>query len=175
MKFIKKSFKIVIPFVCGMIVSGIGVFAATTYAISSNKVSYTDNSGLGASNVQAAIDGTCASFNEKLTSSHTPVLLNSTLTYSNTTEATANYISIPTMNNYQMLVYRVVVANISQFVVCVKGNSTNQYILDATSSTATIRGSFSCDWANKRIAIAYLDSRGFTYKNVFVDYVYGIK
>lgn len=175
MKFMKKSFKIVIPFICGMIVSGIGVFAATTYAISSNKVSYTDNSGLGASNVQAAIDGTCTSFNEKLTSSHTPVLLSTTQTYANETSGTANYISIPTMNDYQMLVYRAVIANLSEFIVCVKGNSTNQYLYDTTSSTASIRGSFACDWANKRIAIAYLDSRGFTYKNVFVDYVYGIK
>ena len=52
----------------GLIISGIGTYAATTYAISSNKVSYTDNSSLGVNNVQAAIDGTCSKVDDRLDS-----------------------------------------------------------------------------------------------------------
>ncbi len=37
-----------------------GAYAATNYAISANKISYSDNSNLGVDNVQAAIDGTCS-------------------------------------------------------------------------------------------------------------------
>ena len=57
----KKS-KIIIILIIGMIIglsiSGLGIYAATTYAINSNKVEYKDNSNLGVTNVQAAIDGT---------------------------------------------------------------------------------------------------------------------
>ena len=41
-------------------------YAATNYAISASKIGYTDNSSLGATDVQAAIDGTCTSFSKKL-------------------------------------------------------------------------------------------------------------
>ena len=41
-------------------------YAATNYAISTSKIGYTDNSSLGATDVQAAIDGTCTSFSKKL-------------------------------------------------------------------------------------------------------------
>lgn len=45
-KIINKNYKLIIAFILGMIVSGCGVLAATTYAIDSKMVSYTDNSGL---------------------------------------------------------------------------------------------------------------------------------
>ena len=41
--------------------------AATNYAISASKIGYTDNSSIGADNVQAAIDGTCTKFSNQLT------------------------------------------------------------------------------------------------------------
>ena len=41
--------------------------ATTNYAISSTKIGYSDNSNLGADNVQAAIDGTCTKFSSQLT------------------------------------------------------------------------------------------------------------
>ena len=44
-----------------------GAYAATTYAVSATKISYSDNSNLGADNVQAAIDGTCTKFSSQLT------------------------------------------------------------------------------------------------------------
>ena len=59
-----------ISIVIGIIFSIIaikGSYAATTYAINSNNVEYTDNSSLGVTNVQAAIDGTCTKFNSQLT------------------------------------------------------------------------------------------------------------
>ena len=43
----------------GCIISIGGAYAATSYAISASKIGYTDNSSLGATDVQAAIDGTC--------------------------------------------------------------------------------------------------------------------
>lgn len=44
----------------------LGLSAATNYAISASKIGYTDNSSIGADNVQAAIDGTCTNFSKKL-------------------------------------------------------------------------------------------------------------
>ena len=41
-------------------------YAATNYAISASKIGYTDNSSLGAVDVQAAIDGTCTKFSNQL-------------------------------------------------------------------------------------------------------------
>ena len=48
------------------IISIYGAYAATNYAISANKIYYSDNSNLGADNVQAALDGTCSKINNKL-------------------------------------------------------------------------------------------------------------
>ena len=56
-----------VGFIMGLSLSGIGTYAATTYAISATKISYSDNSNLGADNVQAAIDGTCTRFSSQLT------------------------------------------------------------------------------------------------------------
>ena len=49
------------------IISISGSYAATNYAISATKIGYSDNSNLGADNVQAAIDGTCTKFSNQLT------------------------------------------------------------------------------------------------------------
>ena len=51
----------------GLSLSGLGTYAATTYAINAAKIGYSDNSDLGATNVQAAVDGTCVKFNNQLT------------------------------------------------------------------------------------------------------------
>ena len=48
------------------IISIYGAYAATTYALSVNKIEYTDNASLGVDNVQAAIDGTCTKFFDQL-------------------------------------------------------------------------------------------------------------
>lgn len=45
----------------------VGLSASANYAISANKVSYSDNSNLGTTDVQAAIDGTCTKFSDQLT------------------------------------------------------------------------------------------------------------
>ena len=54
-----------------------GSYAATTYAINSNAVEYTDNSSLGVTNVQAAIDGTCTKINTRLSDLEDNNFLNS--------------------------------------------------------------------------------------------------
>ena len=65
----KKSLKVsIIIAVITCIISISGSYAATNYAISANNISYSDNSNLGAVNVQAAVDGTCVKFNNQLTS-----------------------------------------------------------------------------------------------------------
>lgn len=63
----KKTIMIIIitTLITGIISIGC-TYAATTYAISASKVGYSDNSSLGAANVQAAIDGTCSKVNEVL-------------------------------------------------------------------------------------------------------------
>ena len=62
--------KIIVTLIIGLIIglslSGLGTYAATSYAISASKIGYTDNSSLGATDVQAAIDGTCTNFSKKL-------------------------------------------------------------------------------------------------------------
>ena len=68
MKKKKTIIVLIIGIIFGLIISGIGTYAATSYAISSNKVSYTDNFGLGVDNVQAAIDGTCSNIDTRLDS-----------------------------------------------------------------------------------------------------------
>ena len=68
MKNKKKTIVIlIIGVIIGLSLSGLGTYAATTYAINAVKVSYSDNSNLGVDNVQAAIDGTCTKFNNQLT------------------------------------------------------------------------------------------------------------
>ena len=56
----KKTITVIIitAVITGIICIG-GAYAATNYAISASKIGYTDNSSLGATDVQAAIDGTC--------------------------------------------------------------------------------------------------------------------
>ena len=51
-----------------------GAYAVTNYAIESKNVEYTDNSSLGVTNVQAAIDGTCTKFNNQLTTLESTII-----------------------------------------------------------------------------------------------------
>lgn len=49
-----------------MVINILSSQAATNYAISANNISYSDNSNLGATNVQAAVDGTCSKVDTRL-------------------------------------------------------------------------------------------------------------
>ena len=63
----KKSLKVsILTAVITCIISISGSYAATNYAISATKIGYSDNSNLGADNVQAAIDGTCSKVDTRL-------------------------------------------------------------------------------------------------------------
>lgn len=53
-KHLKKNYKIIIGIIIGAVISGCGVYAATVIAAAS--VTYSDNTSLGATNVQDAID-----------------------------------------------------------------------------------------------------------------------
>ena len=59
---------LIIGIIIGSIFAGYASYAATTYAISSSNVEYKDNSSLGVTNVQAAIDGTCSKIDTRLSS-----------------------------------------------------------------------------------------------------------
>ena len=59
-------FILVVGIVIGSVFAGYGAYAATSYALSSDNVEYKDNSGLGVTNVQAAIDGTCTKIDNRL-------------------------------------------------------------------------------------------------------------
>ena len=58
--------KIVVGVVIGAVASTIFSFCLAETLIESSKVSYVDNSNIGATNVQAAIDGTCTKFSSEL-------------------------------------------------------------------------------------------------------------
>ncbi len=58
--------KIVVGVIIGAVASTIFSFCLAETLIESSKVSYVDNSKLGATNVQAAIDGTCTKFSSEL-------------------------------------------------------------------------------------------------------------
>lgn len=70
----KTIITLIIGLITGLSLSGIGTYAATTYAVSAEKIGYTDNSNLGVDNVQAAIDGTCTKFNTQLTNLKTNII-----------------------------------------------------------------------------------------------------
>ena len=62
----RKITKFILVLLIISIVSAVSSYAATNYAISATKISYSDNSNLGVDNVQAAIDGTCTKFSNQL-------------------------------------------------------------------------------------------------------------
>ena len=110
MKLLKENLKLIFVFILGIIVSGIGVFAATSYAIDSSKVGYTDNAKLGVDNVQAAIDGTCANIDTRLGNLEN-VSAKHELTYSSNSYYSMNGINGTHNNWYQ--IGKLVIVNIS--------------------------------------------------------------
>ena len=58
----------------GMVLSTTISYSLAETLINSKDVTYEDNSGLGATNVQAAIDGTCTKFSNQLTNLQTTIL-----------------------------------------------------------------------------------------------------
>ncbi len=66
--------KIVVGVVIGAVASTIFSFCLAETLIESKNVSYVDNSKIGATNVQNAIDGTCTKFSSELTSLQTTII-----------------------------------------------------------------------------------------------------
>ena len=66
MKRIKGNTKLIVGLVLGIFISAVTSYAVAETLIKSADVSYVDNSKLGATNVQAAIDGTCTKFSNDL-------------------------------------------------------------------------------------------------------------
>ena len=90
MKRIKDNKKLIIGLVLGIFISAVTSYAVAETLIKSVDVSYVDNSKLGATNVQAAIDGTCTKFSTELQSFLLKVYpVNSVyISYSNTNPGT---------------------------------------------------------------------------------------
>ena len=68
MKRIKGNTKLIVGLVLGIFISAVTSYAVAETLIRSSDVSYVDNSNLKATNVQAAIDGTCTKFSTELQS-----------------------------------------------------------------------------------------------------------
>ena len=66
MKRIKGNTKLIVGLVLGIFISAVTSYAVAATLIKSADVSYVDNAKLGATNVQAAIDGTCTKFSNDL-------------------------------------------------------------------------------------------------------------
>ena len=66
MKRIKGNIKLIIGVAIGILISVVTSYTLAETLIKSADVSYVDNSKLGATNVQAAIDGTCTKFSNDL-------------------------------------------------------------------------------------------------------------
>ena len=66
MKRIKGNTKLIVGLVLGIFISAVTSYAVAETLIKSADVSYVDNAKLGATNVQAAIDGTCTKFSNDL-------------------------------------------------------------------------------------------------------------
>ena len=66
MKRIKGNIKLIVGLVLGIFISAVTSYAVAATLIKSADVSYVDNAKLGATNVQAAIDGTCTKFSNDL-------------------------------------------------------------------------------------------------------------
>ena len=90
MKRIKGNTKLIIGLVLGIFISAVTSYAVAETLIKSADVSYVDNAKLGATNVQAAIDGTCTKFSTELQSFLLKVYpVNSVyISYSNTNPGT---------------------------------------------------------------------------------------
>ncbi len=113
----------------GLSLSGLGTYAATNYAISANNIGYSDNSNLGAGNVQAAIDGTCSKVNEVLKSK-----LNKNLT-----EITLPTPTKSTTSNEYILTYNIDLSEYTEIVPIIYVSnfwaySTNSYQIPPTST-----------------------------------------
>ena len=74
MKRIKDNKKLIIGLVLGIFISAVTSYAVAETLIKSADVSYVDNSKLGATNVQAAIDGTCTKFSNDLATLQTTII-----------------------------------------------------------------------------------------------------
>ena len=68
MKRIKGNMKLIIGVAIGILISVVTSYTLAATLIKSTDVSYVDNANLGATNVQAAIDGTCTKFSTELQS-----------------------------------------------------------------------------------------------------------
>ena len=74
MKIKEKIIVMVVGIITGIVLSLTSSYAIASTLINSKDVTYEDNAGLGVTNVQAAIDGTCTKFSTQLTSLQTIIL-----------------------------------------------------------------------------------------------------
>lgn len=117
----------------GLSLSGLGTYAATNYAISANNIGYSDNSNLGAGNVQAAIDGTCSKVNEVLKSK-----LNKNLT-----EITLPPPTKSTTSNEYILTYNIDLSEYTEIVPIIYVSNFWAYSANSYQIPPTSTGKFS--------------------------------
>ena len=125
-KHLKNNYKLLIGIIIGVIFGSIGVYAATVIAASS--VGYTDNSSLGATNVQTAIDKLNTKATTKITEAEAKcpsgnvctktfaklgdyVKMTPTSTSYTITPAMTGYDSVQTINPSELNLWRVISIN----------------------------------------------------------------
>ena len=117
----------------GLSLSGLGTYAATNYAISANNIGYSDNSNLGAGNVQAAIDGTCSKVNEVLKSKFNK----------NLTEITLPTPTKSTTSNEYILTYNIDLSEYTEIVPIIYVSNFWAYSANSYQIPPTSTGKFS--------------------------------
>lgn len=99
--------------------------------------------------------------------------LSTTQTYANATTDTYNYLSIPGISDYEIVMVRADCANLRQWLTFVNGDNTPLYLREY-SGTNSIRGGYYVDWTNERIGVRYLGATGaYTSANVYFTNVVG--
>ena len=132
MKKIKANRKIIIGLLIGIIISGVTSYAVAATLINSQDVAYDDKtSGLGANNVQSAIDKTCSNIDTRLSgiedNLYTVSNLNKSQQFINST-TTFSYtgISIPIpAKSYCTVTVRATYSNCPPLRVAITNNSTS--------------------------------------------------
>ena len=135
--------------------------AANTTNIATNASNITEN----ATNIAGLATG--------VTNKVVKTTLSTTQTYANATTDTYNYLSIPGISDYEIVMVRADCANLRQWLTFVNGDNTPLYLREY-AGTNSIRGGYYVDWTNERIGVRYLGATGaYTSANVYFTNVVG--
>lgn len=100
-------------------------------------------------------------------------VLNSTKVACTSIGTTYRYVSVPGMANWNVIFVHLVVHEVSDVYMCVRGESLERTATDAPSA-GRFRGGMIVDWRNNRIGIRCVNAPTGRQNLVYLDYVYGV-